>query len=364
MKKILLICILAMIAVFNLNAEPLVSVPVATLTHDGVATQFYGANALANAHAAAVSGDIITLNGGTFTACDITKGITLRGACMLTNTEMSEQGMKSSRIRGNSDFHIKVPKTETHALTIEDCALYAHVYIDSVPEITMRRVYHQYYYPNSSTNSVSTIYMGIRPNVDKFEAIQCSFYQIATYSSASGTGTSTNTSTTFNFTNSAISFSGYLPAHVTMDHCVVGYWRTSSGIEYDGVFSNCVFTYYNSSNPSYSQLPMGCTALNCVAVNSYAFALCTSQNCQSNVSLSTLYNTASSFYEYGCYTSHLTEEAAASYLGTDGTEVGIYGGLFPYTLMPDNPLVTKCDVANKTTEDGKLKVEIEVKSVQ
>jgi hypothetical protein len=32
--------------------------------------------------------------------------------------------------------------------------------------------------------------------------------------------------------------------------------------------------------------------------------------------------------------------------------------------MPDNPLVTKCDVANQTTEDGKLKVEIEVKSVQ
>ena len=109
---------------------------------------------------------------------------------------------------------------------------------------------------------------------------------------------------------------------------------------------------------------MGSTALNCVAVHPNAFTLCSSQNCKNNVSLSTLYNTTNSYESYGNYTSRLKEEAAATYLGTDGTEVGIYGGLYPYTLMPDNPLVTKCDVANKTTEDGKLKVEIEVKSVQ
>ncbi len=360
MKKFILICSLAIIAVFNLNAEPLVSVPVATLTHDGVATQFYGSTALEKAHAEAVSGDIITLNGGTFAASNITKGITLRGACMSANTDMYEQGMRSTIIRG--DINIRVPKTETQTLNIEDCAFYGHVVIDSVPQITLRRVFHKYYYTSSTGNNVSTTYIRLRTNVDKFEAIQCSFYQIDTYERNSNSSI-TNTTTTFLFSNSAISFDN-LPAHVTMDHCAVGRWYTSSGIEYDGVFSNCIFTDYHTSYPSYSQLPMGCTALNCVAVNPYAFTLCSSQNCKSNVSLSSLYNTTSTSENYGNYTAHLTEEAAATYLGTDGTEVGIYGGLSPFTLMPDNPLVTKCDVANQTTEDGKLTVEIEVKSVQ
>ena len=56
--------------------------------------------------------------------------------------------------------------------------------------------------------------------------------------------------------------------------------------------------------------------------------------------------------------------AAKKYLGADGTEVGIYGGSLPYDPTPTNPQISKFNVAAKTTADGKLSVDIEVKSAE
>ena len=60
----------------------------------------------------------------------------------------------------------------------------------------------------------------------------------------------------------------------------------------------------------------------------------------------------------------LTDDAKTQYLGDDNTEVGIYGGNLPYDGTPTNPQITKCNVAAKTTADGKLSVDIEVNSAQ
>lgn len=58
----------------------------------------------------------------------------------------------------------------------------------------------------------------------------------------------------------------------------------------------------------------------------------------------------------------LKEEIATSFLGSDGTQVGIYGGLMPYNPRPSYMVVQRCNVANKSTIDGKLSVDIEVVS--
>ena len=60
----------------------------------------------------------------------------------------------------------------------------------------------------------------------------------------------------------------------------------------------------------------------------------------------------------------LPEEAQSQYLGTNGTQVGIYGGTLPFSSTPTNPQITKCNVAAKSTADGKLSVDIEVSSVE
>lgn len=56
---------------------------------------------------------------------------------------------------------------------------------------------------------------------------------------------------------------------------------------------------------------------------------------------------------------HLTAEASQTYVGTNGSEVGIYGGTYPYDTTPDYPMVRTLDVMG-THKDGKLNVEINV----
>ena len=63
-------------------------------------------------------------------------------------------------------------------------------------------------------------------------------------------------------------------------------------------------------------------------------------------------------------TFELTDAAKTQYLGTDGTEVGIYGGNLPFDPTPSNPQITKCNVAAKSTADGKLSVDIEVNAAE
>lgn len=61
-------------------------------------------------------------------------------------------------------------------------------------------------------------------------------------------------------------------------------------------------------------------------------------------------------------TYELTEEAKSTYLGTDGTQVGIYGGDSPFSDIPTNPRITKKEIASKSTADGKLKVNLTVEA--
>lgn len=57
-------------------------------------------------------------------------------------------------------------------------------------------------------------------------------------------------------------------------------------------------------------------------------------------------------------------QSPASYLGTDGTEVGIYGGLFPYKegAVPLNPHIQLKNIAPTTDANGDLQIQIQVEA--
>ena len=46
--------------------------------------------------------------------------------------------------------------------------------------------------------------------------------------------------------------------------------------------------------------------------------------------------------------------------GTDGTDIGIYGGSTPYRSIPLNPHIDKAIIGSQTDKDGKLNVNIQV----
>ena len=111
MKKIILSLVAAIVATTATYAQ---SSLLATLSHGGTITTYYGATALSAAHEAAVDGDIITLSSGSFNTVTITKGITIRGAGMAIDpTTQSEPTILKC------DFSITMAQEAASRLTIE-----------------------------------------------------------------------------------------------------------------------------------------------------------------------------------------------------------------------------------------------------
>lgn len=50
------------------------------------------------------------------------------------------------------------------------------------------------------------------------------------------------------------------------------------------------------------------------------------------------------------------------YVGTDGTEIGLHGGNYPWNKIPCTPRIMESDIDTKTSADGKLKVSIKVEA--
>jgi hypothetical protein len=69
------------------------------------------------------------------------------------------------------------------------------------------------------------------------------------------------------------------------------------------------------------------------------------------------YNGTDDFTFHELY--ELTDEAKALYIGSDDTQVGIYGGI-GFDLVPSTLQITKCEVSPRSTADGKLSVSIEI----
>ncbi len=57
----------------------------------------------------------------------------------------------------------------------------------------------------------------------------------------------------------------------------------------------------------------------------------------------------------------LNEEDAATYIGSDGTQIGIYGGDYPWTIEPSNPQISKVTVPLKPDVNGILPIQVEIK---
>ena len=62
------------------------------------------------------------------------------------------------------------------------------------------------------------------------------------------------------------------------------------------------------------------------------------------------------------YASNFNLQAPLTRLGTDGTQVGIFGGMFPFKPngIPQNPHISVRNISPQTTPDGKLNVEVTV----
>lgn len=127
-------------------------------------------------------------------------------------------------------------------------------------------------------------------------------------------------------------------------------------------YSNCIIYYKGPYTDVYDEIGSSCTAFNCVGKNLQGediFKNLPNTTNKKIEELNSLFRTYTGSYNDD-ETFELTDSAKTQYLGADGTEVGIYGGNLPFDPTPTNPQIKKCNVASKSTADGKLSVDIEV----
>ncbi len=338
MKKLFLTMVALMVATLSFAQSSVL----ATLSHDGEISTFYGASALKSAHAAAQHGDIITLSSGSFEAVNITKAITIRGAGMQTD---SISKIYPSVIVGS--FYIDIADSLEQRLTVEGvyCNDYTVTVYHTLSNATFIKT--RFYKFVSNSSSTSTFGYGFMKNV---AFIHC---KIASMFS------NEKSSNTLSFVNSVImnprlGYSTYTNNSFEFTNCVVGATGTSLNIYY-AIFRNSIIrdsSSLNSTNLLY----------NCVGISSVNIFDDYSMNYKAEKT-SDVFKTWTGTYS-DLQDFELTDSAKKKYLGDDEKEVGIYGGNLPFSPNPTNPKITKFNVASKSTADGKLSVDIEVKAAE
>lgn len=326
---------------------------IATLFHDGDIKTFYGTDALRSAHAAAVHGDVITLSSGSFTATNITKAVTLRGAGMeYDSISVTEPTIISG------DFSIQIASDSTlqnNNLVMEG------IYHNAAGIITVNGSLNNPQFVKCRLYMIKCGSCGTYGYMYYANFINCVIaYEVNFFSSGSAT-----------FVNCYVFDMEYYSSNSTasaeFQNCVVKDSNFSN--VRNAVFRNC-FLYATAGTSTSNKLPSSSPAYNCVALSATSSTnIFANQSNTTNTQASSFSDvfktwTGSSLANFKTERLELTDAAKTKYLGSDGTQIGIYGGSIPFDPRPSNPQITKLNVASKSTADGKLSVDIEVKAAE
>lgn len=303
---------------------------VATLQHGDDVSAFYGGNAFVQAHTAAADGDIITLSSGTFAVPDqVTKAITLRGAGPVTDT-----------VAGT-------------APTIFISTVNLNVANDSIPLIvegilfstTMN--YYTLVNPKFTRCNFNRIDYWSGGNMSNAQFVNCIIKQFAFFQ-ANGT----------TLINSVV----WEPSNIGQSHTVTLFNSIMGNASNVGGLSayNSIFVRSSGSPQSTS------TFSNCIGINTYsgsnsygAFGQAYTSGCVEYTSYEDVFESFAGTFSFD-EAFALKEEIATGFHGSDGTQAGIYGGPLPYSSRPGYMVLKRCNVAGRSTIDGKLSVDIEV----
>lgn len=326
MKKALLILATLCIATLGFAQQRL-----ATLYHNDTISTYYGQSALSQAHAAAVNGDVITLSSGLFDAIEITKAVTIRGAGMWPIDSLN---IENTVISGN--MTLNVPYDSLHNLEIEGMKFVSYINYKQAtyPVFRKCRMTGSWVRQNNGTMNGATFY-------------HCVLYQ---YSGDGLTGT--------HFINSVILD---LNAPSTLMNCVANISNSFSSLSSMTVYNSVLYVSnmsdaasYNSSSCYYS-----------IGINTHYYSRTyfdVTNVIGHHLMNKTAYNQVFKYFN-GTYTEgmsfELQDNIAASFLGNDSTQVGIYGGDFPFDPVV-HPVIGGCHVGRRTNADMKLEVSIDL----
>ena len=302
---------------------------VATLQHGDSISMYYGVRAFVDAHTAASNGDIITLSSGSFDTCRITKAIKLRGAGALPDSNNLVPTSFNSLMVGVYTNNDSLGCFEMEGIFVQNLKLLPCTSPKFVRCAFETLTTGGYTNSNLVVNNAQFINCVIR-NYDN-----SSHCKNALFANSVVWYVSSDKSTTFN-------------------NCFVQ--LRSSSPYYSLNAYNSVILCGNRNNPSL--YINGGTFFHNIIIASVFNYIYNSTNKRYQTIASVFENWNGSFDFGNTYT--LKDSVANSFRSADGTEVGIHGGVLPFAWTPGYMYIKKCNVANRSTADGKLSVDIEV----
>ena len=306
---------------------------VATLQHEGNISMFFGQDALYAAHSAAAEGDTITLSSGNFNGCHITKSITIHGAGCVEDTIA---GFTPTTI--TSDFEIGVDSTTPLA--------FEGLHLGIV-----------YYSRYTTTNNVifnkchiQSIQDRYGYNIKNLQINDCVVQDLRFR------GQSTT------IVNSVVKIVLY--SHIAVNNINSIY--NSILVCNDNIQLNNS-EFYNSIIATGSGNNVTNTIFyNCINIKTGDTQLFEGQVNNTNMTVDNYSDVFATFAGDITYDNiyQLNSNIVNTFLGNDGTQVGIYGGMMPYNVRPTYMIIKTINVAGRTTSDDKLGVQIELNNAQ
>lgn len=362
MKKILSIVAMCLVSL-SMMAQ---TSTVATLTHNGVTTEYYGVTAFANAVAASTDGDLITLSPGSFNGATINKSLNIRGAgtapselCTTISSEViidksadpdeSNHWLNIEGINFEGQITFPKPLNKTDLYIIKDL----HFKKCTIKTTGFKDYYNNNYYyatlRNCSLVNCRVIDNFNIPNESEVSFINTVVYRYSVPNDARGTNPKINFMNSVLITNSTPKNLGYVSAQNSVIVLNAPKYTTLVGTvtQYHYVFpstthmTNCLFTGNLDYFYSNELAVQGATT-----------------NCQCK-RMDEVFESVTSYTSLEMDKDYSLTVEGQDVHGTDGTQVGIYGGAAPYSNIVTYPRFGTFNVGEKAV-DGKLPVIVSV----
>lgn len=311
---------------------------VATLQHGDDISVFYGTNAFVEAHTAAAAGDIVTLSSGSFSSTTITKAITLRGAGVVSDTVAQTN---PTIFAGDVTFNVA---NDSVPLNVEGIMFNGNAYYRKLTNPKFTRCNfnnYSFYNSNDATMSGAQFVNCMVKTFDNYRANNTTFINSVVWESKN-----------------------MIESHtVLLYNSIFGnaYNPSFSSLSIAGVSAFSSVIIKTSSSSSYQQYGLNNTFINCIGIkkgSNAPFGGYTA-GCVTYTSYADVFESFTGTFSFD-EAFVLKDSIATGFLGSDGTQVGIHGGFMPYSNRPSYMVLRRCNVANRSTVDGKLSVEIEV----
>lgn len=333
-RKLLLgkaVCVVFVCMLCLAGTSSFAQAQMATLQHGENFSAFYGINAFIEAHEAAVDSDIITLSSGEFNATNITKAITLHGAGV--KAETAAQCLPTQIKIGTND-HLNIDiQNENIPLVIEGID-----FCKTLTTINIASLLHHASFIKCNFYSIDAE-AGLKdvefincwvPGDFKVKSIDNNLKII---NSVIGRSTTYSNSTNIIAYNSILGF--YFNSNCYLYNCILTHRSGTTGGFNSSYFYNCIGVGYSVATQA--------NAYNCL-----------------DASVSEVFKTYTGGTIYTYTDLSLTDEIIASFHGTDGTQVGIYGGAMPYCTRPSYLILNNTVVSGQSDSNGNLNIDIEI----